>query len=284
MKLLQRSFASKIFKAQRALGFSRDLVFQYARGTTKGNVFFLHVPKCGGTAIRRAIWRSLGLVPCVYGWPVEFLEAASSWEVAKRQGLVIHRVRDILVDYELSRPYRRYVAGHCRFRNDLHEFHKDRWYFVTLLREPEALFYSHYFYNREQGEQTHTPVNETLDEFIETQRAVNIGCSYIRVFCGEDVSNREAQEERWIKKAIANLERFDIVGLLEKQDHFCSEFRRLLGARLLIREENKTILARDKREEEISDSIRERVHEICRPNREVYETIKRKIDEEYPVP
>ena len=96
---------------------------------------------------------------------------------------------------------------------------------MTLLRDPVQRFLSSYFYQRRRAA-PHATIDQELDRYVETRRARHAGAIYVRFFAGDCL--REPTEER-VQRALANLERLQLVGITEALEPFALAFGRRFG-------------------------------------------------------
>lgn len=236
-------------------------------------VVFVHVAKCGGTSVARALrWRYLPSQATIN--PESSYKAVQSVSYGKDAA-------DMIVEAEARRRYLlaylmhedvRCIAAHVHFDEGLHRAFANRYRFITLLREPEARFLSHYNWSAAHPD-GHFSVPDSFDTFLSSWQAQMLGAEYASVFSG--VAERERmRSDETIARAIENLKSFDHVGRLDALDDFERAVRALLGVRVRFGHENPTraewkpIKLRD-----LTESQRARVEEICAPDRAVWNGI-----------
>jgi len=163
----------------------------------------------------------------------------------------------------------RCVSAHIPFSNAAFDRFADRYAFVTLLRDPVDRFISHYYWNHDRPD-AHFRIPESFDAFLASERAWSLGSTYVRYFCGEP---GEKFNRAHVDAAIRNLHRMDFVGFLDDLAQFQTKLRALTGKRLAIGSENVGN-TRGKRAEILSGPLRDRVLEVCGPDRDVWEAVQ----------
>lgn len=221
------------------------------------------MPKCGGSSIDEAI---LKWYP---DWAVFSLPAAASARAASLAGREVLDFRRDLLLFAFSRQKDGgYIRGHFPFSLAAWtEFH-DRWKFITILRHPVDRWFSNYFFNRFR-DHGHSMIRGDLEEFLDTPRAADEGCMFVRL-----LSERPAAEGRTpnaVAAAIANLERFHMVGLLEQLPDFVSRIHQTFGIALAIGKRNQSPLAKSSQRELITPEILSRVEALCEPDLQVHQ-------------
>ena len=232
-------------------------------------VFFLHLPKCGGTSVDEA----LKTIYSRAGHGVTHLDPVASKRAATIAGDDPRRARTRLLLYEMSRSDRRYISGHFSYSEEAWNAFGDDWHFLTLLREPVSRWYSHYFFDRYKADD-HARISEPIEVFVESERARRFGRNYVERLIPSGV---EAEADDTVDRAIANLQRFSLVGVLEELDTFTRDCKRLLGVSVAVEHRNRSPRTTQQRTEEVSPAIAARVVALCEPNRRVYEAVRARI-------
>ena len=203
-----------------------------ARRTAARNVidnlsFFLHVPKCGGTSIQVALEEAYGLRPGIridlrgniHHTAFFRLNPHASKEAADRLGMPLHALREHVLLYQMSCSGWKLISGHFQFSDAAYEGYHTKYTFITLIRDPVARWYSHYFYDRDK-KGDHFGVEDAIDDYLTSPRGRSTGRLIARYFAGADCG-----EDDIVEQAIQNIAKFDVVGVLEDLSTFKSDLR-----------------------------------------------------------
>ena len=229
-------------------------------------VFFLHLPKCGGSSINNAIKKHY------QPSEINHLDNASCVNTAKILDRDLDDFRRDLLLYYLGRQNYRYLGGHFAFsKKAYHEFGK-QWHFITILRHPVDRWFSHYFYNRFKTTDELFRISEDLSTFVHSERALILGRQYVENLTeGPDRPNQhDTASDIPATAAIKALGGFSLIGCLEHLDVMQRDFEKLFGIKLNVPQSNVNPLSKDQQRDKISDEIRNRVEEICKPDLQVY--------------
>jgi hypothetical protein len=238
-------------------------------------IFFLHFPKCGGTSIASAI-RS-----CYHASEVAHLDDAACVKAAESLGRDLDDYRRDLLLYYLLQQKIKYLSGHFAYSERAYQECGERWHFVTVLRHPVDRWLSHFFYNKYKTG-GHFKINEDISTFVETERAYMLGRLYVRNLTeGTDRPDLHSVDtSKAVATAIKLLERFSLIGCLAHLDIMCRQFKDLFGVKLIIPVLNVNSLSKELQQEQITDKIRKRVEEICKPDLEVYKYAMSRIGQD----
>lgn len=243
----------------------------HARATDRTcpeRIVFHHVPKCGGTSVGRAIRRAYLLSQATVT-PVES-ERAFDLARARRDdlaGLDVSHLREMMLLYHLAAD-RRCVAAHVPFSDVAFEAFRDRYRFLTVLRDPVDRFVSNVAWSRRAG--AFFKIREPLEDFLKTERARKLGATYARYFCGTPGGRRDGWS---VAKAVENLRRMDGVGFLDDLAGFRDTLFDLTGHRFRIGHENAAAPDPDRA------ALREgplgrRIAELCAPDLEIWDAVQ----------
>lgn len=232
-------------------------------------LLFIHLPKCGGSSVHAALQDAYAR----NGLRTTRLDARASRDAAGIADDTVQDFRIQLLIYHLSRERNRYVAGHYAWSETVWEEFGDQWNFMTVLREPVARWYSSYFYNRyKDGD--HFRIRDSLDVFVESETARAEGDMYVRLLTADRDSSGA------VGRAIENLQRFHLVGVLEDLDALVRDCRQLLGIDMEVGHRNAGPWSASDRRDEITPEIDRRVRQLCEPNLRVYEAVRERIASE----
>ena len=240
------------------------------QGTHLPRLAFIHVPKCGGTSLNSALSATYSRT----GAHTVTLQSHASRRAAEASGRPLSDVRATLLAYHLSTKAR-YVGGHYPPRPDLLDAFSaetgGEWAFITVIREPVARWYSNYFYDRYKSDRDHFGIDLPLIEFVETEQAKEFGAKYSQLFGDGD-------EEA----ALANLERFAIVGVLEQPLALSAALERLLGIPVRLGHKRENPRSVSDRRDEITPEIDARVRKLCAPDIRIYQAVRERTTLEVP--
>jgi hypothetical protein len=226
-------------------------------------MFFMHIPKCGGTSVKNALAKG-------YEHKKIFsLDAHASKYVtdAVPQLKGLDQFRDGLMLYALATDKYNLIMGHSVFNSlMLRNFSKD-YGLVSLVREPVSRFCSHYFYNANK-ESDHFKVNDELDLFLESEVAKKFGKYYVRYFSG--VGSKQT-----VEKAMDNLKNFDVVGTLENLQGFAVQISDKFKIQIQLRHDNKNPVSDLEMQSRLTSEQLGIIKSLCADDIEIYNEVKR---------
>ncbi|WP_432697897.1 sulfotransferase family 2 domain-containing protein [Marinobacterium sp. YM272] len=226
-------------------------------------MFFMHVPKCGGTSIKKALAKG-------YDHKKIFsVDAHASKYVVDNIGkkLGLHEFRDMLVLYVLATGKYNLVMGHSVYNPLMKEQFSDDYGLVSLVRDPISRFVSHFFYNKHK-DSDHFRFDYDLEAFIESEEASSLGSFYKKYFSG-------VQEKASLATALANMSKFDIVGTLEDLPKFADDIEQMFGIQVEFGHENKSPKPQAAQVSSLSNYQLQKIEDICKDDIEIYKEIKR---------
>lgn len=239
----------------------------------KKKIFFLHIPKCGGTSIDEAIQNSFGPLEKENLFHLDAIASSKGSEIA---GDEIMDFREKILTYYMSIGDYKYISGHFKYNQKVFEEFGKEWHYITLLRHPVSKWFSQYFYNRYKTINDHFRINSNIEDFLESERGISYGCDYITRFVDSSVKI-DVKSDDAVDEALNNLNNFSLVGVLEDMDTFVKDYPNLFGAKILIPHQNSNPLSKEKQQEIVTDKIKQKIEEICQPNMKVYESVLKKI-------
>ena len=233
---------------------------------------YLHLPKTGGVSLNRALIELYFDVFRPHKRRMLQLSAEASRRTAGLHGLTDEQVRDVVLHYELvgTRPVR-LALGHFRYTAKIIEQLGPAWRTATVLREPTSRWLSEYYYNRHKTS-PHYKTDLDLDAYLESPAGQWGGCCYVRRL----VSEAPAEDSRvtmasMIAEAKQNLERIQILGLLEELEDFLRRLGDVLGRRLYVGHLNRNPAPRAALDRKLDETTLRRIAALCEPDREIYE-------------
>lgn len=239
--------------------------------TANSKIFFLHMPKCGGTSIYRAIRDSYGFIEKAHGRNIFGLDPVASLKSSKIVGEPLREHRERLLLYHMSKESQRLIYGHFFYSQASFDAYGSDWNFITILRNPVSKWFSQYFYNRYK-DSNHFKLDIELEKFLDSDESISMGRDYVYNLT-DRISQEKASSMESINQAISNLQNFAIVGLLEKIEEFANDYETHFSAKLSIKNHNRNPLSKVKQEKMVSSELIQRVEEICQPNTAVYNSI-----------
>ena len=240
----------------------------------KTKVFFMHIPKSGGTSIDKAIRKH-------YRHSYNRIEESPSYQAAKMLDEIdiekgetskLLQFREQLVIYEMFRETQ-YISGHVSYNEATWKKFHEQYVYITCLRHPVKKYISNYFYNAFK-ESDHFKIHEDLPTFLDTPRGKEGGFEYIKYLGGiSDKVDYEYTSSAAIELAKNNLDKFKIVAFLENLPDFITEFKKQTETQLKITHRRKNPI----KNPDIDEATMKKIATICAPDLELYEYAKQKF-------
>jgi hypothetical protein len=242
----------------------------------KNRVVFHHVPKCGGTSVSRALhfWYPLSYAAFPSEPTFRALEAlhADRDKTWIRNKVLEFREKQLLC-YLFDDI--RCITGHVPFCETAYELFKERYNFITTLREPLSLIVSQFF-SAATSSTDRWRFDKNIEAFLETPRAARVGTVYAHYFSGL-APDCDPQSRAAIERAKANLGRFTVVGLVDNMAGFERRLHETIGIRLRIGHLNKARVGNAQRVQVVTDDIHRKIEALSAVNIEIYDYARRHL-------
>jgi len=271
------AFNSIFAKANNLSLFQR--VNNQIHGCLNENIFYLHIPKCGGTSIRHAIrkfYLTLNIRKDKY---LVELDSVATLNVIKMinktncphnttNDYPIMKLRENLLLYFMSQGNKKFIDGHFTFSDIAYREFGKKFAFITILRHPVKRWISSYFYNKSKN--THFKLEDDIAIYLKSHFGKSQGYECVKFLVGP-VSEIDYKSQPTIDLAKKNLDKFTVVGCLEYQEIFLKQFENRFGVRLKLEKINQNPVKESARNFVITEEIEEKIKEICRPDLEIYQ-------------
>lgn len=257
----------------------RRAVSRIGKPKIQQDIFFLHIPKCGGTSLVNAMRQAYYTMDPKDDRAIAHLHTGAALTAANILGKDPLAYNREILHFFLAQDYR-FVSGHFAFSNTAFEKFQNKYAFVTILRDPVKKWFSLYFYNRyKKGD--HYALELDLEDFLQTEMAWGYGCDYAMQFAGDDSIEHfttngaieNFQTEQAISRAINNLRKFHLIGVLEHLPEFVAQFQSLYEVKLKVPRMMRSPVSKEFKANQITPEIVAKVEEMNKPNLAIYEYV-----------
>lgn len=239
---------------------------------------YLHLPKCGGTSLSEAMYST---VP--FQQRIGVIDALSTRRSAAIQNFNLNDANKCHEDFEYGQhtfDFRNglllqhmawdtfLIHGHVLWSEQSDTHFKDKFKFVTLMRDPVARTISNFKMVQRAG-----LIGEDVDEYLESPVARRQARVYLRYLSGSnDLSDEDTPAATDL--AIERLQHFAVIGFLEDLDKFAQNYRAVFGVKLKMARLN----AAPKTTANFSDAQLQKFSELCEPDLKIWQAAKSIFD------
>lgn len=232
----------------------------------KPHLFFLHIPKTGGTSAIHALRKK---------YPFNFfkINAGSSLKAAQRKYGKDYQsfdqcydLRESVAAYAMEAGYK-CIAGHIPYSPNLFEQSESKYMLMTILRDPVQRFISKYMYNYHKSSE-HCKFEMTFPKYLDSEMGKSSGREYLRYLSGKSIRQCDLSDSELVEISKENLVKIDVVGFLEDLETFQSTFQKKTGIKLRIPHKNRTTDL--VKEQSFDGETINRIQKICRYDIEIY--------------
>lgn len=179
------------------------------------------------------------------------------------------RFRENILLYELEKGSG-FISGHYAFSNRAYEQHKEKYTFITVLRDPVAMFLSNFFFNSHKADDSPWKIRLPLDEYVETEEAKAVGHGYVTILGGVREGGEYPSKET-VDHARANLRKFGVCGVIEDTKGIEHQLEKNCDIRISIGRKNRSPVRKTDRDRVVTEKIREKIRQVMQPDLILYE-------------
>lgn len=204
-------------------------------GGIRHPVFFMHLPKCGGTSVAEALYATVPIQQRVGVIDANATRRAVS--IYRDNVDALNRQHDDLENSQNIYAFReqmlinhmawnsRMIHGHVLFSDRAHRHFGQSYKYATVLREPVSRVMSNYAHSVQSG-----MIADDFDAYLGGAVIRAHALTFLRFFSGTPVLP-EKDEAEALAKSMETLRKFAVVGFLDDLGKFTGDYKRVFGIR-----------------------------------------------------
>jgi len=249
----------------------RAFIEQTLRGPREDRIAFIRVPKCATTSIHTEIMRGFRSLWSFEGQGLQHVHPGACDDASEGREEVTWHQRGAVLSYYLCHPKTRYTWGHVAIDRTILESFGDEFSFITTFRHPVDRWISHYLYNKHRRKSDpRYDIDTDIETFLSTDRGQGIGEVSTSYYSGTaHVDGVDRTDEEVQRRARENLERFDVVGIVEEMEKFERDFAETFSFEIDVGRRNKSPAPDD--EKKVSDEERSMIRDACEADLRLYD-------------
>lgn len=150
----------------------------------------------------------------------------------------------------------------------MHPMHKDKWRFVSLLRDLVSRWILEYVYNTFKSA-TWKKNELTVEEYMATEKDRNTCISYLRYFSNMP-TNYRCDVDPFVDEAIVNFNEFSVSGVVENLDEWRRIFSDTFGVTITVQRLNTTPNVKVVRQIRMDKNLMHDIEQLCEPDMRIY--------------
>jgi hypothetical protein len=251
-------------------------------------VFFMHLPKTGGRSVEEALKNRLRTL--AYDEKVKYarydsIAAASmsnllygyDFSKGNSNDYEMQRFGIEYLAYMMNKPMIECISGHICFDERIYQKYHGKYKFITMLRDPVKRFLSMFFYIKYRtvrGEgRKRLDISDSLENYIKSKHALQQGYEYVKHYGGISEDSDYYISDIAVIKAIENLRKFDVVGILEDMESFQKNINNKIGIDLSVGVKNVTPASHQQILSEIHHDLLGEIRSICAQDYRIYNSV-----------